>query len=85
MITGTGQANVEGWLTIQGAVVPALTAGNDHGHGGPGGRAQQYFSVLGKITAIGGDTTNIHGTVAVYSQGVVVFTADRVTVDVVCP
>jgi len=104
-----------------------------HGHKGPGGRAQQYFSVLGTITAIVGDTitvevsegswavlenvdvgdnlevtvtddtlyyewtpdgrvpvtdenpievedtTNIHGTVV---DGV--FTADRVTVDVVC-
>lgn len=130
------------------AVVPALAAGNGngnggssngngnggsgHGHKGSGGRAQQYFSVLGTIKAKGdsmitvvvlegswavldyvdvGDeldvkvtqdtlyykwtpdgripitfldvekdaTTNIHGTVA---DGV--FTADRVTVDVVC-
>jgi len=57
------------------AVVPALAAGNGngnggsgkgngngssgHGHKGPGGRAQQYFSVLGTITTIEGDTITV--------------------------
>jgi hypothetical protein len=38
-------------------VTPALAAGN--GHEGNGGSHQQFFSVLGTITAIGADTITV--------------------------